>query len=712
MLYKNDVIEHKESKIRSRVVHTDYAEGEVWLFNLADKKALPGRSYIAEVDPAVVPNIYGLVDGVTSSQAITPSKAAIAHRDAAHSRIKPLVDNPEIFIPDTRCALVKARAKEMGCSTQTVYQDLRNWWRNGQAPNALLPRFHKKGSTDGTTANRGRPRKYQGCPIFQITEADRTLIGKGLERHFLVNDFITLHACYQRILEEHYSYVDGEGKLSLNAEGKYPSEQQFRRLVNALLPKETAIRRRKGDAEFELNHRAKLGSLIHETYTVGDAYEIDATIADTLLVSSRDRARIIDKPSLYLVFDRKSWLIVGFYVGLEPASWPAAMQAIKSISEDKVVLCKRYGVPYDPADWPAHQVFPKEFIADRGEMFKANSMLLVDGMDTIVKNLPARRAEQKPLVECGFKLIQRAMADSTPGYVPPENFGKRQTKHYDEDACLNLHEFTAVILKAIITFNRTPRPGYNWPAENVLNGIQPIPINIWNLEVIKRAGALSRIPEEVVRFALLPKAEATVTREGIGLGACSYSCPEAMSRGWMVAAGRGAFNVQVSYDRRLVDTIYIHDDKDPTRHFVATLLDKCSDFRGLSFAEVEGIEHKRETLRQEGHHIGRQNQMDFHQHIDPMTRKASAEMKKLTKGQSRTSRKKDIVENRQDELRRQRQVEARIPGATPTDKPTAEIIPLIPTRPDTSQTNPAANAVVSDQDARRRQKYTEMLNGN
>lgn len=714
MLYLNDVIEHNESKNRLRVIHLDYTTEEVWLFNLADENAIPKSYELAEIEAELAAGTLCQVLGVLGNQVIAPSEAATIHRDAAYQRIKPLTGNLDILVPEKRSALVKTRAKELECSTQTIYQDLRNWWRNGQTPNALLPRFHARGSTGGTTANRGRPSKYQKGPNFQITEADKRLIQTALEKHFLKGDIMTISGCYQRVLEQHYSYVDGEGNLHLKKGNEAPSEQQFRRLAKKLLPEETVIRRRKGDAVFELNHRPKLGSLQHETYTVGDAYEIDATIADVFLVASRNRAIIIGKPTLYLIFDRKSWLIVGFYVGLESASWTSAMQAIKSISDDKAALCQRYGQLYDPRDWPAHGVFPKEFIADRGEILSANSMLLADGLDIVVRNLPARRADHKPLVECGFKLLQRSMADAVPGYAPPENFAKRQGKHYDKDACLTLDEFTAIILAGIIRFNRSPRGGYNWPAANVLNGLQPIPIDIWNLEIRQRAGALARIPEEQVRFALLPKVDATVTREGIRLGACYYSCPEAISRGWLVAAGRGAFKVTASYDLRLVNSIYIHDDKDPTKFFVATLLDKCSDYRNLSFQEVEAIEYQREAIRLEGDHIARQHQLEFHQRVAPITRKAHAEMKQLTKGKSRTSRKKDIVEDRENERRLQRQVDARIPSPTPAHTQPAEVIPLIPTRPaliQTNTTNPEATAV-SDKDARRRQKYLEMLNGN
>lgn len=714
MLYLNDVIQYRDTQSRLRVVCLDQARDEVWLFNLTGKDAVPERYSLAHVEAELTAGTLYPVPGIAPDQVITPSAAAIVHRDAAYQRIKPLVSNADILIPEMRSALVKARARELGCSPKTIYRDLRIWWRNGQTLNALTPRFHGRGSTGGTTANRGKPPKYQQRGNFQIGEADKKLIREALEKHFLKDDIMTLRGCYQHVLEQHYSYVDGEGQRHIKESGECPSEQQFRRLAKQLLPEETVVRKRKGDAEFELNHRPKLGSLQHETYTVGDAYEIDATIADVFLVSSRNRGAIIGKPTLYLVFDRKSWLIVGFYVGLESPSWPAAMHAIKSIAEDKATLCQRYGLRYDPADWPAHGVFPKEFIADRGEMLSANSTLLADGLSIVVRNLPARRADHKPLVECGFKLLQRSMADAVPGYAPPENFAKRQGKHYDKDACLTLDEFTAIMLANIIRFNRSPREGYKWAAANVLNDLQPIPIDIWNLEIRQRAGALARIPEEQVRFALLPRAQATVTREGIRLGACYYSCPEAISRGWLVAAGRAAFKVTVSYDRRLVDSIYIHDSKDPTNFFVATLLDRCSDYRGLSFQEVEAIEYQREVVRQDGCEISRQHQLEFHESIAPITQKARAEMRLLAKGKSRSSRKKDIVEDREDERRLQRQVEARIPSPAPANAHPAEVIPLVPLRPPLTQTNTTDSevATVSGQDARRRQKYLEMLDGN
>ena len=69
-----------------------------------------------------------------------------------------------------------------------------------------------------------------------------------LESLYLKDDVVTLRGCYQRMLQKHYTYLDGEGRRYLKVEGEYPSEQQFRYFAKKILPEETVIRRRKGDS--------------------------------------------------------------------------------------------------------------------------------------------------------------------------------------------------------------------------------------------------------------------------------------------------------------------------------------------------------------------------------------------------------------------------------------------------------------------------------
>ncbi len=702
MIGKNQVLEHKPTGSRWRVLDMDKSNQTVWLFNLGDDKALPKGIPADLVQDA---NEFIEVERPRSVATLKLSEAAKQRRDTSYARIEPLVATADIYDPTKRSAMVQARAAELKCSPQTIYKHLRSWWRNGQNPQALTPQFHRSGNVAGATAGRGRPSKY-GTPTYQITPTDLALIQDIIKSMYLTRALVTLDDTYQALLEKHYSYVDAEDQLILNLPGERPSLAQFRRHSREHLPAELVTRSRKGDTEFELNHRAVLGSLRHATFTVGDVYEIDSTVVDFHLVHHDNRAKIIGKPCLYMIRDRKSNLVIGFYVGLEEASWLGALQAILSIAENKEALCKRYGVSYYPEDWPAHGVMPKEFLGDRGpEMLGNESTKIADGLDLIITNLPKGRGDWKPHVECGFKQTQRTLRGVIPGYVPPEDFGKRQRRDYSQDAQHTLAEFRKIILEIIIAHNKSPMPNYPLAPQYVLQGMQPTAINIWNTEIQDRAGLLSTYTEEEVRLALLPKTEVTVTREGIQLGDCFYGAQEAMDYGWFVAAGHSRFTVQASYDLRLVDTIYIHDKGNHDLYFKAHLLDKCSHFRGLSHREVEALGFLKRQLNHQGEQLTRQLKADFHQSIAATVSYGTSEMEKATKGKSRSARKKDTKAAREDARRHERQESVRPPPA-PLE-PSATIIPMPTGRSDALSVEASPlNSAKS-----RQQKYMELLNG-
>src|SRR5690606_4763726 len=111
--------------------------------------------------------------------------------------------------------------------------------------------------------------------------------------------------------------------------------------------------KRLGKKEYVKVWKPKLSDTIADCAGAGHRYELDATIGDVSIVHAADPATIIGKATVYFIVDRRSRLIVGFYVGLENPCWETAVEAIVSLTEDKQALCERYGVEYDPADWPA-----------------------------------------------------------------------------------------------------------------------------------------------------------------------------------------------------------------------------------------------------------------------------------------------------------------------------------------------------------------------
>lgn len=682
MLHINDVIQMSHDKLQYRIVYLNNHENAAWLYPLSGEKPLPLFSEASTLDEAFKNKKLKVTVAIADAFHTKPSAKAIRDRDAAFERIKPLIEaSPQIFISSERNRLINARAQEVGCSPNTLLRLLRLYWGGGQTRNALLPEYHKRGSTNSLTSGRGRPPKYEDRAIYQLTEADKAIFKKFIEAHYLKGKTATIQGTFDAMERKHYSVISSEGELIELAPGEGPSIAQFRHFFKSHYAHEAVIRAREGNAVFDLDHAAKLGDAELTVYTVGDNFEIDATIVDVFLVHSQDRSRIVGKPTLYLVVDSKTWLIVGFYIGFEHPSWPAALQAVVTIALDKEYLCKRYGIHYDPADWPATGILPKQFTADRGsDVISRDSTRLVDCLEVDVRNLPSKQAKRKPHVECSFKLIQRPMAEHVPGYEPPENAKKRQGKHYEKDACLTLDEFTAIMLKAIIKTNNTPRPNYPLTPQQTLQGLIPTPVNLWNHEIRARAGALPRYSEEFIRQELLPKEEASVTLEGIKFRNCLYTCNEAVKRGWFERARRGVFSVTVRFDRLLADEILVHDELNPGKTFIATLSEKSAFYRGLSFQEIAAIQYERKCLNKVGEQVTKRQKFKFHNTVDPITDEASAETKKLTKGVSRTARKKDIRDDRSSELARERKEKARMQPSN-NQQNTADVVHLPAPKP-------------------------------
>lgn len=713
MLYRNDIFTFDGRTHRLLDVHA--ATDQAWIICLDEPLPWPKVTRWSDIARcAATQNQRG-------AQFREPTASMRACRDASLARIQPLVERtPAIYDAEQRGYMIETRAAELGCSERTIHRNLRRYWTGGQVPDALLGNFDRSGRKEaGQTAGRGRTPVGEHH-VFQLTDADVGFIKNVIEKIYLKDSRISMAAAFQRMLEQHYVIQDGNGRAYIRPFGARPTIRQFRHFLHSNYSLEVRIRGREGDKDFERDHRAKLGTIAADCLGVGHYYEIDATIADIYLVSSESVDIIIGKPTLYLIIDRKSHLIVGFYVGLENASWIGAMEAILSISTNKVELCAHYGVKHDPEDWPSHEVFPKEFLADRGEMLSKASGQVSDGLQVTVTSLPGKRPDWKPLVECGFKLIHEDIRDIVPAYDPPSNAMKRRGKHFEKDACLTLKNFAKIILESVIAHNRKAMRNYDLSLAEITAGIMPSPIAIWNHNIVERAGVLTRFPESHVRHALLPRDIAAVTDEGIVFRGCFYTCPEAIAKGWFVSARNKRLKINVSYDSRLVDMIYVHSSESGGQPVQATITTRSEKYRGLSFAEVKFYERLKSAARPAIEQNRSQTMMEFHQKVDPVTDAAKKKLRDDGKGISRTARRADIKNDRAAELRNERQRLASVKTVTtrptgPTAKGKVVSLPIREHTKATTQTTISENSMPPEDEMTAKQRAQEarrkMLSG-
>jgi hypothetical protein len=670
--YPNDIVVAPDGR-NLRLLAVAPGGSTAWLIELGDKLALPQRlSYdwlltdCSRLDPAnkrpAAAKSQEPSGSLVTSGSATP--AMLALRDRAWERIEPLVNDPGIFEPATRARLLERRAAELECSQNTLLLHVRRYWQGGQTLDALLGNYANSGRTDtGSQAGRGR-RTKDGTPPYELGDEDKKALDHAIKGYYLKKEYHTLTAAYQWMVERHYTYADGNGELFIRPAAERPSMKQLSYWLRIHYPLEQQLRARKGDKDFERDHRHRMGSIQLDCHGAGHLFEIDATIADVYLVSSTDSTAIVGKPTLYLIIDRATRLIVGWYVGFENPCWSAAMQAILSIAEDKAAVCKRYGVAYDPADWPAHGVQPEQFLADQGEMASRNARRISPGLRAMVSNVPGLRPDWKPLVECGFKMTHQLISQDLPAYDPPSNQKRRRGKAYHRDATLNLEQFTSLIVKAIATHNRTMQTNFESSIAQVSAGVRPVPRELWTYEIRSRVGALARFDADTVRLELLPRESATVTDHGVEIRNCVYTFPEGEKQGWFVQARRKRFKVEVSLDYRRCDEIIVHDPNVRGRAYTAKLQPRCAQFIGMSFADVKRHTVAASKLTADAEQLKRQNLFDYHKHSQPIIKAADKKLKTEANGTrlSRSARRKDTANDRAVELATERAATAGMPA--------------------------------------------------
>lgn len=605
-------------------------------------------------------------------------------RKVSWARLEPLLlsagDN--LFDPTQRNRAIEEYAQKVGCSARTLHKDLRRYWNRGSDMWALLDDRHKSGRiqdlTPGPngkvsfTAGRGRTAAKARYKVYQMTDVDLAAIKKVIEEDFLVKprEVHALTDSYTLLLDEHYSRQEGKRKIILPL-GHRPTRRQFENILYRDYGFKARNKDRIGEDDWNRNHRGMAGTILADCLGVGHQYEIDATIGDIYLVSVEDVDVIIGKPTIYFITDRKSRLIVGFYVGLENANWECALQAILSVSEDKSELCARYDVDYNPADWPAHRVHPSIYFGDRGEMITEASGNIATGLNLTVSNTPGRRPDLKALAECGFQLMNCNLR-TAPAYDPPSNVKRRRGKNFAKDACLTVRQFGKLILEHIINHNNRPILNYELSPKELLAKVVPTPISLWNHGVATRSGLLTRYEASKVRTALLRRGHAKRTERGIEFEGCVYECETGKREDWKERAREKALYVEISYDKRLVDHIYVHagGKSGPERAELTSFSEK---YRGMCFEEVAFFEDMSRDRRLESKEQGHQSRLDYRTATQPTVDAAKARLKKNGTRMSRKGRKDEAKPHREAARRQERQSTASMVPATqrqgPVDSP-------------------------------------------
>lgn len=605
MLHINLILKNSNSMFRIIWSNNEI----IYWIDIYDKDAWPEvveYSYIVdmliskelkEVDDPYLNSTLKIVEENSKSWDIREKAWGIINKD---------VESDRLFTPKGRGARYKIANKKFKIRRQAYYSYIRSYWQKGLTKNTLIPNYDLcggKGKPKCTTGKKlGRPRTMRLGTGCNVTEDIQVIFRKVIDKEVLVKkdsktivDAHILALNVIKVIKKNYSYIEA------------PTVEQFRYFFKKEYSIVETLKRQFSESVYNKDLKPITGSSTTDSIGPGFKYQIDATIADIYLVSTKDRECIVGRPVIYVVIDVMSRLATGLYIGFEGPSWVSAMLALANTVENKVDFCQKYGVSIDHEEWPV-QGLPSTLLADKGEFLGANVDTFASAYGIRIENAVAQRGDAKGIVEKKFDTIQSIYKPYAPGVVESITSIKKGGRDYKKDAKLNIDEFTKIIIRCVLWHNNDKVISKYDRDEYLPTDIPAIPIRLWNWGLANLTGKLRNVEnKKLLRINLMPHKKATTSDLGIYLFGCYYTCPEAIELGWFHRkTGRKHKKVLVAYDMRYTNNIYIRPNENLKEYWVCNLSIKSRRFKNITFWEaIENAKQEKKTDTQ-----ARQNEIN------------------------------------------------------------------------------------------------------
>ena len=265
--------------------------------------------------------------------------------------------------------------------------------------------------------------------------------------HLKKNPSLPMEAAYGKLLNEHYP-EPGSGE----ARRAEPRFEQFANHVRAHFPVTERLRKKTDFRTFAKDHAPHFGTTSGRAFGPGSYYEIDGTWGEHELVSQINRAWKVGKPTIYLVVDIFSGVIVGFHVSLRNFNKSGAAAALASAFTPKRRLITSLGLAPEIADgW--HYGVGHGLISDRGKDLLSDMVQRCAGFHRIgLENVSPGRGDEKAKVENRNSELKPLVRESLPGLTAERNSDKRPT-----EPGATLREYTLAVAVGCHILNSTRR---------------------------------------------------------------------------------------------------------------------------------------------------------------------------------------------------------------------------------------------------------------
>lgn len=549
------------------------------------------------------------------------------------------------------------------CSKPFFYGVLRLYWQRGQTKEALATDMWRCGAPGQQriptedAPKPGRPRTIQPGVGVAATEEHRRNMRLAWARAPVGKDGRWLKKAWEWMLisryHEHITLKpkDDDGHtVEVKNFDRVPTFEQFEYHWKQEHSFEVRQLKRLQQRKFDLAFKPLLSGTLPEVRGPGTRYYIDATILDVYVVSRLNPRRIVGRPTLYVVVDQFSRLIVGIYVGLEPPCWAGAMLALWNCSVDKVSFCAEYGIPITAELWPTGFI-PLHLMGDKGELLAEEAARLSIGFNLDVENATAFAGEAKGVAERYFGTLQATFGPFMPGYLDKELAGRDQEPAILRSA-MTFDAIVRVVISAVLDSNTRVVRGYDgWP-EVIADGVPFVPVRLWNWGVENLRSDVRKFPDLHLKKYLWPQTQMRVMRNGLKLYRGLYYMGDALrSQSWFPQALHQKTVVDVLYHPLVTGSAVALPSSAQGAACEVSLTRRAAKWGGYSFSEVAALEHQNrlQNAKAEWDFLAfRLAQKKTVIDDAALNRRLAAQAK--PPGETKSERTRNIRENREEEL--------------------------------------------------------------
>jgi putative transposase len=521
--------------------------------------------------------------------------ASLLSRAERFKKISSLVANSEFLYSISTSKKNKdivLQAKKHKTDNKAIYRLLNQYWKYGQSINALLPAYSNRGGKGKIRTNvqkslgtrvSTRTGQFQPPNSYIVQEEDRNKFKKALNKYHLKPNGLNLKETYKNLLRIHYKYEIIDANYQDSIPG-VPSYRQFINWSKKIISSVDFINSRTTELDYLRNKRGLETSITDRSSVPGSCFELDATVADVHIVSDFRRNHVIGRPTIYSIIDRASRMIVGFHVSLFYASWAAARQALANAFLPKAKFCRQFDIYIKDSDWPCCHI-PQKLICDNGEMIGLQPQAIVTPL-TELQFAPPYRAECKSLVERRFRYLNEQSIHRMIGTTRSGKIIKGEKDPRDR-AIHTLQEVTSMLIKDVLEHNKGMLRDLALSSRMLIeNNLAPTPLNFWNIHFSQHRHSLKMANTDEVIARLLPKAEVSMTRNGVLYNELYYSCKRIRDLELTTLArnnGRFKLEARIDHDNSSYLFVRIKDNEGFTR---CELLDRSKELKSLPHSEI------------------------------------------------------------------------------------------------------------------------------